>query len=660
MATFEPTRELDELSSDQILLVRGHLKEVLASHAFAGSQRAQDFLQLIVGHALEGQIDSLRERMIGAEMFGRPVGYDTGSDSVVRVKATEVRKKLAQYYLEEGKKSTVRIELPAGHYVSRFHFEALDTAAQAPAEAVPSNSTDQPIGKVELGPGDKVEPGADKAPPFILHGFFRSPRILASVVLVLAIVAASGYAAFRKWFSASHTRTEIHSIAILPLKNLSGDPGQDYFTDGMTEELINDLGQVSTLRVISLTSAMSYKGTTKKLPEIARELDVDGVVEGAVQREGNQVRISAQLIDARTDRPIWAHTYVRDMTSVLALQGEVAQAIADEVSFNENPQRQARLASMRPVNTESEDLYLQGMSLMNAGDFKSAMGYFQKAIDADTSSARAHAALADSFGWMGEAGQLAYGEAFSKQKAEATKAIALDDTLPAGHVELANAAMNLDWEWTIAEKEFHRALELNPSSASVHQRYAVYLERIGKLPEAIAEVERGAELDPLSALSIRDAGFAYYFARQYDQALTLARRANTLNTRLPDYIFLLGDIYVEKGMYAKSIAEFQKLGDSPHDLGHLGNAYARAGQTNEARRIILELEKHVQSDGVGGYEIALVYAGLGEKSKAFMWLESSYKVHNEGLTNLKIDPCLDPLRSDPRFSDLVRRVGLAR
>lgn len=659
MAPLEPSRELDELNSDQLLLVHQHLKEVLASHAFAGSQRAQEFLQLIVGHALEGQIDSLRERMIGAEMFGRPVGYDTGSDSVVRVKATEVRKKLAQYYLEEAVKPALRVELPAGHYVPRFHFDPLKTAAQAPADAVPSNSTGQPVGKAEVGSENNVEPEAGKKVPFILQGVFRSPRILAGMALGLVIVMASGYVAFRKWFSDSHPRIEIHSIAILPLKNLSGDPGQAYFTDGMTEELINDLGQVSTLRVISLTSAMSYKGTTKKLPEIARELDVDGVVEGAVQREGNQVRISAQLIDARTDRPIWAHTYVRDMTSVLSLQAEVAQAISDEVSFNENSQRQAHLRGSRPVITEAEDLYLQGMSLLNAGDFKSAMGYFQEAIDADPSSARAHAALADSFGWMGESGRLAYGEAFSKQKAEATKAIALDDTLPAGHVELANAAMNLDWDWTIAEKEFHRALELNPSSASVHQRYAVYLERNAKFPEAIAEVERGAELDPLSAFSIRDAGFAYYFARQYDQALILARRAHTLNIRLPDYTFLLGDIYVEKGMYAKSIAEFQKLGASPHDLGHLGNAYARAGQTNEARRMILELEKHVQSDGIGGYEIALVYAGLGEKSKAFMWLESSYKVHNEGLTNLKIDPCLDPLRSDPRFSDLVRRVGLA-
>src|ERR1035437_5342731 len=623
--------EPDLLTPEQIKAVRQSLKRVLVSHAFAGSKRTQDFLQLIVGHALEGEIDSLRERMIGAEMFGRPVSYDTGSDSVVRVRASDARKKLAQYYSEmKEEKPEVRIELPSGSYVPRFHFEPLETHAPTAPKGFHSVSAELPSPapyeeQTVASPEAKAEPA--RAQP--KKSIFRAPWVLAGVLLGLVVIAFIAYLGIRQWSSAADAKRGIRSIAILPLENLSGVPAQEYFADGMTEELINDLGQVSTLRVISLTSAMSYKGTTKKLPEIARELSVDGVVEGAVQREGNQVRISAQLIDARTDRPIWAHTYVRDMTSVLSLQAEVTQAISDEVSFNENPQRQARLASLRPVNTESEDLYLQGMSLMNAGDFKSAIGYFQKAINADPSSARTHAALAGSFGWMGESGQLAYAEAFPKQKAEAIKAIGLDDSLPAGHVELANAAMNLDWDWTTAEKEFHRALELNPSSASVHQRYAVYLERIGKLPEAIAEVERGAELDPVSALSLRDAGFTYYFSRQYDQALALARRAHALNIKLRDYTFLLGDIYVEKGMYAKSIAEFQKLGDSPHDLGHLGNAYARAGQTNEARRIILELEQHVQSDGVGGYEIALVYAGLGEKSKAFMWLESSYKAHNE-------------------------------
>jgi tetratricopeptide (TPR) repeat protein len=259
---------------------------------------------------------------------------------------------------------------------------------------------------------------------------------------------------------------------------------------------------------------------------------------------------------------------------------------------------------------------------------------------------------------MGEGGSLAYSEAFLKQKSEANRAIELDDSLPAGHAELANAAMNLSWDWATAAKEFHRAQELNPSSASIHKRHAVYLERTGNLHEAIAEVERGMELDPVSPRSFRDAEFTYYFSRQYDKALSLMQRTRVQNIDLSDNIFLLGDVYAEKAMYARSISEFLKLGDSPHALGHLGNAYARAGQEGAARKTIVRLQEHVRTDGVGRYEIALVFAGLGKKKDAFTWLEEAYKAHDEGLTNLKIDPCLDPLRSDPRFDDLVRRVGL--
>ncbi len=227
-----------------------------------------------------------------------------------------------------------------------------------------------------------------------------------------------------------------------PLKTCQAIQRQDYFADGITEELIADLGQVSALRVISRTSAMTYKGTKKTLPEIAHELGVDAIVEGSVVRERNQVRITAQLINAKTDDHIWAHNYVRDLTSVLALQGEVAQAIADEISINVTPQEQARLARGHPVNGEAHDLYLQGIYLLNQGDPKKAVGYLQEAIEKDPNYARAHAALADGYGWMGEAGWLAYTEAFPRQKAEATKAIELDDSLPQGHAELADAVMD--------------------------------------------------------------------------------------------------------------------------------------------------------------------------------------------------------------------------
>jgi TolB-like protein len=305
---------------------------VVASHAFAGSRRTQDFLHLIVEHALEGEVESLRERMIGAEMFGRPVDYDTGSDSIVRVKATEVRKRLSQYYLETDKAAAVRIELPSGSYVPRFTFLPLGSTARPESEVAAPSSVKRTVAQGNGRMSEKPAARVEEAPCLPEQKLSRSPRMLAGVVIGLALIALAGFAGFKKWYSDSHARQEIRSIAILPLKNLSGDPGQEFFADGMTEELINDLGQVSTLHVISLTSAMSYKGTKKKLPEIARELAVGGVVEGSVQREGNHVRISAQLIDARTDRPIWAHTYVRDMTSVLDLQGEVAKAIADEIS----------------------------------------------------------------------------------------------------------------------------------------------------------------------------------------------------------------------------------------------------------------------------------------------------------------------------------------
>ncbi len=481
---------------------------------------------------------------------------------------------------------------------------------------------------------------------------------LVCVVLGLGLVATVDPGTFKSWFQGPTATPEIRSLAVLPLKNLSGDPKQEYFADGMTEELIADLGQVSALRVISRTSVMTYKGTKKRLPEIARELGVDGVVEGSVVREGNQARITVQLIDARTDHHLWARTYVRDLKSVLELQGEVAQEVADAIRIEVTPQEKTRLVRARPVNPEAQDLYLRGMLFSNTGHPESAIDYFQKAIDKDPNYAQAHAASADSYGIVGEYGWVAYSEAFSKQKTEAIRAIELDDALPEGHVELANAAMNLDWDWVTPAKEFHRALELNPNSASSHWRYAVYLERTGRLPEAIAEVRRGMALDPVSSRSYSTAGATYYFARQYDESLAQHRRAPPQDYNLSEFVFHFGTIYVEKGMYAEAIGEFQKLGDRPHALGHLGNAYARAGQVDAARKTISQVKEHVRNEGVGRYEIALVYAGLGKKDEAFTWLEEAYKAHDEGLTNLKIDPCLDPLRSDPRFGGLVRRVGL--
>jgi TolB-like protein/tetratricopeptide (TPR) repeat protein len=644
----------------QARMVRAHLEEVISSHAFAGSKRTQDFLQFIVGHALDGDIDGLKERMIGAEMFGRPVGYDTGSDSVVRVRATQVRKLLAQYYLESKQDFAVRFELPSGSYVPKFIFAPPSGSAHPPGQVFPTAPAAQATAKDQE---QSIEaPGRKKDEFRGLAGqrASRLPWLSVGLVIALCLVATLGYLGYKRWFGDSTPRGDIRSIAILPLKNLSGDSTQEYFADGMTEELINDLDQVSNLRVISLTSAMSYKGTKKKLPDIARELGVGGVVEGGVQREGNQVRISVQLIDARSERPIWAHTYVRDMRSVLSLQGEVAQTIAEEIRTNVTPQEQARITREPPVDPAAQDMYLHGILLREADDCKSAVDYFNRAINQNPNYAQAHSALASCYGRMGESGRMPYEEAFTRQKAEALKAIELDDTLSEAHAELANTAMTLNWDWPMAATEFRRALELNPNSATSHEKYAFYLVRTGHLPEALAEVQRSVDLDPVSGSTFHAEGFIYYFSRQYDQALGVTQTVRGLKINLPDWNFLTGDIYAEKGAYAESIREFIKSGDGPYSLGHLGNAYARAGQVDAAMKTISMLENHLRKDGVGRYEIALVYAGLGRKKEAFKWLEDSYTERDVGLLYLNVDPLLDPLRSDPRFDDLIRRVGLAK
>ena len=623
--------------------VRSHLQEVLAGAAFKGGKRAQDFLQLVVEHALAGRNDNLRERMLGAEMFGRPVDYDTANDAVVRVKANEVRKRLSQHYQNLPLPSPVRIELQAGSYIPQFFFEPSPLPTPSETPAPPSEDSLQ---SSSLADKPNIPP-AHRQSPFLGTAF----RILAGAILL-----AGGWFAVRQWRNASDS-SQIRSLAVLPLVNYSGDPKQDYFADGMTEELTAEVAQIPTLRVISRTSTMSYKGTQETVPQIARELHVDGVLEGSVVREGNRIRIITQLIDARNDRHLWANTYDRDLTSVLQLQSDVARAIADQIRIELTPEEQARFAHAQLLNPEAVDLYLQAVQRLNTGNPGNAIDLLRNAIAKDPGYAAAHASLADAYGWMGEAGWMPYNEAFASQKSEALKAIALDDSRPEPHLDLAMAAMNQDWDWQTQGKELKRALEINPNASSVHWAYANLLSRLSRPTEAIAEAKIAEQLDPVSSRSFMNAAFVYYFARQYDRALEQMQESSALHGDPVEILFPLGAIYVEKGLYDQGIQEFGKLGDVPHALGHMGNAYARQGHSAEARAILPKLQAHIDKTGVGRYEIALVYAGLGDKDSAFDWLERAYQARDKGLTFLKIDPCLDPLRSDPRFATFIKRVG---
>jgi TolB-like protein len=598
----------------------------------------------------------LRERMIGAEMFNRPVDYDTANDSVVRVKATELRKKLIQAYAELNDSAKVRIEVPPGTYVPKFIFRA-DEAASINT-AVDARPAEQKASEGE--PQVRPEDPAAEWPVVALIPVRRDINIrrwAGATVIAIGIGAILFFVGIRVWHGRGNAQAQIRSIAVLPFENLSGDPKQEYFADGMTEELISDLGQMSALHVISRTSAMSFKGSRKELPEIAHELSVDAVVEGSVLRDGSQVRITARLIDAKTDRPIWGENFIRSSSDVLASEGELARSVASQLSLTISPQTQAHLARSASISMGAEDLYLQGMLNFHSGNCENAMGYFQKAIKADAKFANAYAALANCYGLLGSGGWIPYSEAFSNEKSNALRAVEFDNSLSEGHSELADALVNADWNFAGAEKEFNQALALNPNSARVHEQYGDYLDLVGNPSTAIEEGQIAVKLDPLSARALSDLAYIYYFSRQYDQALALLKMAESKDPNLHADVFAYGDVYAEKGQYQESINEFLKLGDNPHALGHLGNAYARAGQSVSARKIIAQLQEHVKRNQLGAYEIALVYAGLGQKDEAFVWLQRAFENHDRGIVFLKVDPALDPLRADPRFDSLLQQAG---
>ena len=623
---------------DGAFQVREELRNILASEAFKGGKRAQDFLQLVVEHALAGRFENLRERMLGVEMFGRPVDYDTANDAVVRVKATEVRRRLAQYYASLETPPSVRIDLPPGSYVPQFSF---DTASQAPPKSIGGSQ-----------PRDLEEAAADALPTH--RSRFRISRLVL-VLLGCTVTTAIIGVAILIW-KAQSPPGQIHSIAVLPLANYSGDSREDFFADGMTENLIAELGRISSLRVISRTSAMTFKGTHKTIPQIANELSVDAVVEGSVERAGNRVRITTQLIDARSDRHLWAQTYDRDMTDTLQLQSEVARAISDQIKAELTPAEVAHLNRTQQVNPQAMELYMRGMELFNGVTPHLAIDYFEQAVARDPEFGLAHAALADAYGWAGESGRMAYAEAFAKQREEALKAIELDDARPEPHLQLALAALDQDWDWITCENELRRAVAMSPNSTSAHSFYAQYLIRIGHAEEAIAEADIALRLDPVSSRAYMNRAYIKYFARRYDAALDDLQQAASLPHTSREFHFALGDIYAEKGLYQEAVQKFRELG-GPHAIGHRGTVYARQGRVSDAEAIISHLKDEIEKSGIGRYEIAFIYAALGDKKGAFDWLERSFESRDKGLTYLKIDPCLDPLRADPRFQDLIKRVG---
>ncbi|MFQ5818342.1 MAG: protein kinase, partial [Terriglobia bacterium] len=484
---------------------------------------------------------------------------------------------------------------------------------------------------------------------------------VAVVVLLLAVLVGLNVGGWRERLFGRGP-APIESLAVLPLENLSGDPEQDYFADGMTEALIAELGKISALRVISRTSVMQYKGARKPLPEIARELNVDAVVEGSVLQIGDQVRITTQLIGAMPERHLWAQSYDRDLRNVLALHSEVARAIAREIKIAVTPEEEARLARTRSVNPEAYEAYLKGRVhwyKLSPQDIETAARYFELAREKDPDYALAYVGIGHVWGARGILGVVPNREALPRAKAAMLKALELDDTLAEAHNALAKYRTWGEWDWAGAEAEFQRAIELNPNNADTRVFYSLLLLTVMRRPqEARAQIERALELDPLNSFFQGVYGWQLMLVRQYDDAIAQVRKAH--GTEPHSHVYALWVAFHQKRMYEEAVGEAKKYFGV---LGHseiveaLARGYAEAGYRGAMRLAAETLAARSKRTYILSTQVAALYAHAGQKDRALDWPEKAYQERDQMMVYLGAHPVWDSLRDDPRFQDLLRRMN---
>lgn len=578
----------------------------------------------------------LRERLWDSDTF---VDYELGINVAIR----KIRDALGESaespkFIETIAKKGYRFRVPV--YVSD---------PEVFADVVTVGAPPQPVGVARTIPGSV--PGAARAA--------RGRRIFAMlVVVILSVLGVWLYGAKLKVRSAA----QIHSLAVLPLRDLSPEPGQEYFADGITEEVTTNLAQSLPLRVISRTSVMRYKQPGEPIRQIARELGVEAIVEGSVARSGNRVTVTIQLIDATEDRHLWAHTYDLNVGDLLSLEAELSHQIARQVGATLDAKQAARAAKASAVDPQVHELYLKGRYFWNkrtAEGVKKAAEYFQQAVDSDPNYPQGYIGLADCY--LFSQPPLPREVLAARAVEMATKALEIDDGAGEAHASLGLLAQNSEWDWAKAEREYKRAIDLNPNYATAHHWYGEHLALRGKFDDALREMKLASDLDPLSLVIIKDTGEIYYLARQYDQAREYFRKAVDMD---PGFVLAhrsLGMVDVQKRDFSEGFAELQKakqLEETPDVLSELGYAYALSGRREQAEKALEDLQGASGRRFVSPDRYAEIYAGLGDKDKAFQWLEKAYR---EGglLTGLKVDPVWDNLRTDPRFADLLKRVGLA-
>ncbi|HLY20274.1 MAG TPA: hypothetical protein VKR61_23765 [Bryobacteraceae bacterium] len=609
--------------------VRAHLDKILSSNLFTGAERQSRFLRFIVEEALAGH--QLKETLVGVEVFGRKPAYDPRLDGVVRVEAVKLRSRLKEYYESEGSEDSVRIDLPKGGYLPCF--EALH---------VP-----------------EIEPPAPK------RSRFADWRLIVPPVALAVLIC--GYLLARRPRPLS-TAPGSSSIAVLPFVNLSSEKENEYFSDGLTDDLIDALTKVQGLRVVARGSAFQFKGKNPDIRAVGHQLNVANVLEGSVQRSGDRLRITAQLSTVADGYHVWSETYDRRVADVFAVQDEISRAIVQalEVHVAGDPRR--RLVRSSTADLDAYNLYLQGRFHLNKWRPEAArkgIEYFQQAIAKDQRYAPAYAGMADCYTWLAVFGWTAANEAMPQARDAAHHALQLDDTLAAAHVSLGYVKALYDWDWPGAQREFQRALDLSPGDADAHFAYSItYLAPLGRLDEAMADIQRALLVDPLSPYKVTAAGMVYAYRREYDSAIQQFKKAIELE---PSFYHAYEELHgvevargrpeAAQGVIQSMRAVFPEFDDDTADRARLA---AQQGHSAEAHALVqgwIDRCAHSRRPGKSCYA-AQMYAGIGDKDRAFQWLEKAREERSPLLAYSKVMPAYDNLRSDPRFNALLQRLSL--
>jgi adenylate cyclase len=634
--------------------IRQQLDRILASSSFLNARRPSQFLRFVVESTLSGQADTIKEYLIGVEVFDRPVDYDPKDDPIVRIEAGRLRKKLAEYYSGPGANDPVKIDLPKGGYVPVFQPRSLwSHQPQGTEHASEQESAAADNG--DLHRADVAEGLVTSLPSSSQTTRERVSRMAATVILLAAVAVASvAYVRLR-----SHSTPA--SIAVLPFLDLREGHPEPYLSDGMAEELTTGMAQFNGLRVVAATSAFQFRGKSEDVRKIGQALGADALLEGSISQSANSLRVNAQLIDARNGYHLWSKAYDVHPDNILASEQEIVLDTAHALHVSAN--------SPRPLNRDTEsseahDLYLRGRYLWHTRqlpDMLQSIQLFQHAIQDDPNYALAYAGLADTYTVMAINTQMAPAEAIPLAKAALQRAIELDPDSAQVHATWGLLKSQCEWDWHGAEQEFRKAIELDSNYAPAHHWAALEHMYLGQFDLADAEFRKAQVLDPMSPMITEGRAENFKAARRYDDAINIV--LNMPDKRVAWQV--LAQVYTYKGMYQEAL-NVPGIGDAA-DLNGLiikAGAMAGAGHRAEALRILEDFQRNHQNSGASNDYIppgvlAYGYASISEKEQAFTWLEKAYQVHDPALAYLKVDPIFDSLRSDPRYADLLRKVGLS-